>query len=228
MQATESSRWRFRGPEMEGVIARWYAGLRSAASSIATYRQDAASLTQGLPTDAKILEVAPGPGYLAIELGRTGRRVTGLDISRTFVEIAADNARREGVEVDFRQGDVAAMPFADDSFDLVICQAAFKNFARPNTALREMHRVLRPGATAVIDDMSHDASHEEIATEVRSMGLGRLSSFVTTATLEGLRRRAYTRAAFESLAAESPFATFDVHAAGIGLRVRLTKGRAGA
>ena len=228
MQATESSRWKFKGPDMEGVIARWYAGLRGTASSFATYRRDAASLTQGLPADAKILEVAPGPGYLAIELGRTGRHVAGLDISRTFVEIASDNARREGVEVDFRQGDVAAMPFSDASFDLVVCQAAFKNFSRPATALREMHRVLRPGATAVIDDMSHDASHDEIAKEVRSMGLGRLSSLVTTATLEGLRRRAYTRAAFESLAAESPFATCDVQAAGIGLRVRLTKGRPGA
>lgn len=228
MQAVESSRWKFKGPEMEGAVARWYARIRRTASQAATNRRDAAVLTQGLPPDAEILEVAFGPGYLAIELARIGRRVTGLDISHTFVEIAADNARKEGVEVDFRQGDVAAMPFDDGSFDLVVCQAAFKNFSRPGTALREMHRVLRPGGAAVIDDMSHDASHEDIANEVRSMGLGRLSSFMTTATLEGLRRRAYSRATFERLAAESPFGTCEVQAAGIGLRVRLTKGRPGA
>ena len=96
------------------------------------------------------LEVAPGPGYLAVEMARTGRvLVTGLDVSRTFVQIAEQNAREAGVSVDFRQGDAAAMPFADDSFDLVVCQAAFKNFTLPQTAIAEMHRVLRPGRTTV-------------------------------------------------------------------------------
>ncbi|HYM97387.1 MAG TPA: hypothetical protein VET26_08805, partial [Candidatus Sulfotelmatobacter sp.] len=91
------------------------------------------------------------------------------------------------------------------------------------TALSEMFRVLRAGGTAVIDDMSHEASHAEIADEVKGMGLGRVSSFMTTATLEMLRRRAYTRAQFERLAAQSPFHECVISAAGIGLRVRLTK-----
>src|SRR5215472_7760881 len=88
---------------------------------------------------------------------RTG--VTGLDISRTFVDIASENARQAGVSVDFRRGDAASMLLADESFDLIVCQAAFKNFAQPARALEEMYRVLRAGGMAIIQDMSRDASN---------------------------------------------------------------------
>src|ERR1700737_719408 len=108
MQVRARSRMRFKGPEMEGPIARWYAKLRRSGNQIEGYRRQAAQLTEGLPAGAKVLEVAPGPGYLAIEMARLGRvRVSGLDISRTFVQIASENAREAGVEIDFQQGDVA-------------------------------------------------------------------------------------------------------------------------
>jgi ubiquinone/menaquinone biosynthesis C-methylase UbiE len=168
--------------------------------------------------------VAPGPGYLAIELARLGRfHVTGLDISRTFVQIAGDNARRAAVDIDFRHGDVAGMPFGAESFDLIVCQSAFKNFTRPDQALAEMHRVLRPGGTAVIQDMSGDASGAELDREVQSMELSRPNAFMTRRTLAVLRRRAYTPARFERLVAESAFRTCEIKLAGIGLEVRLTK-----
>jgi ubiquinone/menaquinone biosynthesis C-methylase UbiE len=224
MQTIETRRWRFKGPEMEGPVARWYARVRGTRSQIEAYRKQAADLTAGLADGAAVLEVAPGPGYFAIEIARLGRfHVTGLDISRTFVEIASKNAREARVGVDFRQGDVAAMPFAAESFDLVVCQAAFKNFTLPHGALAEMYRVLRAGGTAVIQDMSRDATHAAIEGEVRAMELGRLSTFTTQATLEMLRRRAYSPAQFERLAAESPFRTCEIALAGIGLEVRLRK-----
>ena len=224
MQTTESKRWRFKGPEMEGPIARWYARVRGSQSQLEAYRKQASQLTAGLPQGARVLEVAPGPGYLAIEIARLGGfQVTGLDISRTFVEIAAENARQAGVAVEFRQGDVAEMPFANESFDLVVCQAAFKNFTLPRSALAEMHRVLRSGGTAVIQDMSRDATHADIDREVKGMELGRISTFTTTATLEMLRRRAYSAAQFERLAGQSPFQTCAVRTEGIGLEVRLNK-----
>src|ERR1700681_3959785 len=163
---------RIKLPEMEGMVARWYAGLRGSERQIEVYRNQASQLTEGLPAGAKVLEVAPGPGYLAIEMARLGHaHVTGLDISRTFVQIATDNARRAGVSVDFRQGDAALMPFEAESFDLIVCQAAFKNFMHPASAVDEMHRVLRRGGTAVIHDMSSDASHADIEDEVRKMEL---------------------------------------------------------
>jgi len=224
MQMTEQRRWRFKAPEMEGSVARWYARVRGSDSQLALYRRQARELTEGLAEGARVLEVAPGPGYLAIEMARIDKfRVTGLDISRTFVRIASDNARQAGVTVDFQQGDVARMPFESGTFDLVVCQAAFKNFTLPHSALAEMHRVLRPGGTAVIQDMSHDATHEDIAREVGGMGLGRFSSFTTRATLEMLKRRAYSPGRFASLAATSPFRAARITTDGIGLEVRLDK-----
>ena len=223
MPATKP-RWQFKGPEMEGVVARWYAKVRSSEPQIAEYRRQALQLTESLPVGAKVLEVAPGPGHLAIEMARLGRvQVTGLDISRTFVQIASEHAREAGVEVDFQQGDAAVMPFEADSFDLIVCQAAFKNFVHPDSALDEMHRVLRSSGTAVIQDMSNDASHAGIELEVKKMKLGWFSSFTTKATLESLRRRAYTPRQFERLVVESAFRTCTIQTEGIGLEVRLTK-----
>ena len=222
MQAT-ARRWRFKGPEMEGAVARWYAGVRRSGSQAEEFRRQAAQLTKDLPEGAAVLEVAPGPGYQAIEIARLGFRVTGLDISHTFVQIAGDNARQAGVSVDFNQGDVAVMPFAAESFDLVICQAAFKNFVHPGSALYEMHRVLRTGGSAVIQDMSSEASHADIEKEVRGMELGWLSTFTTQATLEMLKRRAYTPATFERLVAASPFGTGEIQAEGMSLVVRMRR-----
>jgi ubiquinone/menaquinone biosynthesis C-methylase UbiE len=224
MQMAETRRWRFKGPEMEGPVARWYARVRGSESQLDLYRRHARQLTEVLAEGARVLEVAPGPGYLAIEMARLGTfHVTGLDISRTFVQIAGDNARQAGVMVDFRQGDVASMPFESETFDLVVCQAAFKNFTLPHRALAEMHRVLRPAGTAVIQDMSQDATHVDIAREVDGMGLGRFSSFTTKATLEMLKHRAYSPGRFASLAAASPFRKAAITTEGIGLEVRLEK-----
>jgi len=209
---------------MEGPIARWYAKVRGSQSQLVAYRAQAAQLTSGLPEGARVLEVAPGPGYLSIEMARLGRfDVTGLDISRTFVEIGSENAHRAGVSVEFRNGDVANMPFGAEKFDLMVCQAAFKNFTLPRTALAEIHRVLRAGGTAVIQDMSRDATHADIDAEVAAMNLGWLSSFMTRATLERLRNRAYSPLQLELLVAESPFQTCEITTAGIGREVRLTK-----
>ena len=224
MPTTAIARWRFKGPEMEGVVARWYARIRGTGSQIEAYRREADRLTGSLPAGARVLEVAFGPGYLAIELARLGRfQVTGLDISHTFVKIASQNAREAGVTANFHQGDAAVMPFQAESFDLIVCQAAFKNFVHPGSALSEMYRVLRGGGTAVIQDMSSDATHADIEREVNTMQLGRISSFTTKGTLEMLKRRAYSAARFERIAGESPFKTCTITTEGIGLEVRLEK-----
>jgi ubiquinone/menaquinone biosynthesis C-methylase UbiE len=147
--------------------------------------------------------------------------VTGLDISRTFVDIARENARQAGVHVDFRQGDAASLPFDADSFDLIVCQAACKNFAQPVDALDEMQRVLRDGGVALIHDMRREASGADIDQEVGKMELSRLNALLTKTALTMLRLRAYSRAEFERLAAQSAFRTCDIQSEGIGMVVRL-------
>lgn len=209
---------------MEGGIARRYAVNRGSGPQMEEYRRLAARLTAGLSDGAAVLEIAPGPGYLAIEMARSGRvRVTGLDVSTTFVELATAAARKEGADVEFRVGDAADLPFDDGSFDLAVSQAAFKNFSRPGRALAEFHRILRPGGTAIIQDMSRDASGSEIAEEVRGMGIGAGSAVMTRVILGQLRRRAYSPAQFERLVAGSPFRTCQITTEGIGMEVRMER-----
>jgi len=214
---------RTRVPKMEGAMARWYARQRATAQQLADYSRQAAELTAGLAPDAAILEVAPGPGYFAIELARRGFRVSGLDISQSFVAIANEAAREAGVSVAFRQGDAAKLPFAEGAFDLIVCQAAFKNFQHPVTALNEMHRVLRAGGIAVIQDMNHGATKAEIRAEVDRMRLSGVNGFVTRRTLNVLRLRAATPEHFMKLIGDSAFHTGQVRAEGILMEVRLTR-----
>lgn len=213
----------YLGVAMEGRSASWY--TRSTRGRIPAFRESAAEIGASLPPGSRILEVAPGPGYHAIELAKLGRYiVTGLDISRSFVRIATENARAAGVQVEFRHGDVARMPFPDGSFDFVVCQAAFKNFPEPLAALDEIHRVLRHGGTASIQDMRKDASREEIDREVRSMGLDPIGTFFTGLTFRfGLLRAAYRTEAVERLAAQSRFGSGRIHLSGIGFDLRLEK-----
>ncbi|MEJ3657424.1 class I SAM-dependent methyltransferase [Actinomycetes bacterium KLBMP 9759] len=223
MQDVRPNRRKFV-PEMEGASARWYAKMRGSASQMATYRAAAANLTSGLPAGAAVLEIAPGPGYQAVEIAKLGFAVTGLDISRTMVQIAGETARSAGVEVDVRHGDASRMPFQDGSFDLVVCQAAFKNFTQPVEALDEMHRVLRPGGVAVIQDLDRDVTNAQLAAEVAAMGGNAVTSLLTRVPLMWLRRRAYSQAGFEQFAAQSSFGSCTVTVDGrIGLDVRLTR-----
>src|SRR5580692_10791002 len=104
----------YRGMGMEGFTAKWYASLTR--KSMDDFKALAHRVAGQLPARARVLEVAPGPGYFAIELGKLGGyRIKGLDISSTFVDIAQQNASEAGVAVDFRQGNASAMPFAGRS-----------------------------------------------------------------------------------------------------------------
>jgi ubiquinone/menaquinone biosynthesis C-methylase UbiE len=172
-----------------------------------------------------VLEVAPGPGYLAIEIAKMGDyRVWGLDISHSFVRIAAENARKAGVSVDFRHGDASHMPFPDESFDFVVCRAAFKNFSDPVGALNEIHRVLMHGGRASIIDLRKDASPADIDDEVAGMHMSALNAKLNKWTFRNmLLKRAYTREAIDAMVSQSRFAEGEISKDGIGFELRLAK-----
>ena len=172
-----------------------------------------------------MLEVAPGPGYFAIELARAGNfRITGLDISATFVDLARKNAEAAGVEVEFLRGDAAHMPFESNTFDAIFCRAAFKNFSEPALALKEMRRVLKPGATALIIDLRRDVSSDAIDTEVRRLHMSPLNSFITRWTFRlMLIRRAYTRTEFLEFIRQTEFSKSDIRETTIGFEIYLVK-----
>ncbi len=206
-----------------GMGAKWYAGIT--AKSMNDYISDAKRMAQFLSSGDSALEVAPGPGYLATALAKLGNfHVVGMDISQAFVNIAQAKAKEAGVQVEFRQGDVSAMPFPGDTFNLIVCRAAFKNFAAPVTALNEMYRVLKPGGKAVIIDLRHDTSSADIDKAVNAMGLDRINTWVTKLTFKHmLLKRAYTADSFRQLIAQTHFKQYDIQEGSIGLEIHLDK-----
>jgi ubiquinone/menaquinone biosynthesis C-methylase UbiE len=213
----------YRGMGMEGAVARWYD--RSTRKDMERFRALAARLRTMLPQGGDLLEVAPGPGYVAIEMAKGGAyRVTGLDVSRTMLELAHRNAAEAGVEVDFRQGNASAMPFADDSFDLLACSAAFKNFSEPHKALEEMYRVLRPGGTALVLDLRKDVPMSEIRKYFGAIGLSTINRWMTLAAFRFmLLKRAYTRGQLEAMLTDIPFRSKEIRLVDVGVELWLQK-----
>ena len=216
---------RFKDIGIEGMAARWYdnntrkhrlAEMKGYAKEVATYIQDGCS----------VLEVAPGPGYLAIELAKLGKyKIIGLDISKDFVEIAQRNAKEAGVEVEFRQGSVADIPFPDNTFDFIICTAAFKNFKEPFKALSQMHRVLKSGGTALIVDMNRNVSNQqiEVYTEKNMEAKGTDKLFMKLIFKNLLRNGAYTKDEFINLISKTAFKEYHIKEEGIGFYIYLRK-----
>jgi ubiquinone/menaquinone biosynthesis C-methylase UbiE len=208
---------------MEGMVAKWY--TNNTGQSLAEFVKLARRVAAQLPPGSTVLEVAPGPGYFCIELAKLGNySITGLDISHTFVDIASKKASEAGVHLDFRQGNSSSMPIADNSFDFLVCRAAFKNFGQPVRALQEMCRVLKPGGSGLIIDLRKDASMESINHEVEGMGLGAINKVLTKLAFRTmLLKSAYTKPQFQHMLVQANFTTIDIREAGIGFEISMTK-----
>lgn len=148
-----------------GLAAKCY-DRNSCKSRLAEMQRYANEAASHASKDANVLEVAPGPGYLSIELAKKGFNVTGVDISPDFVKIAKNNTKEANVSVNFKEGNASNLPCKDNCFNFVVCSAAFKNFKEPVKALCEMHRVLKQGGTALIIDMNYETTNEDIDNEV--------------------------------------------------------------
>lgn len=105
---------------------------------------DAAGVTSG----QRVLDVACGTGIVArTAADRVGAtNVVGVDLNEAMLTVA----RRVRSEIDWRQGDTAALPFDEASFDIVLCQMALMFFPDRAKALQEMARVAAPGGTVAI------------------------------------------------------------------------------
>jgi ubiquinone/menaquinone biosynthesis C-methylase UbiE len=218
---------RFKDLGIDGRSARWYDDntKRYRLEEMKQYAKETASQLQD---GNSVLEVAPGPGYLSIELAKLGNyKVVGMDISQDLITIAKRNAKDAGVEgkVEFRQGNVADIPFPNDNFDFIICTAAFKNFKEPVRALNEMYRVLKENGTALIIDMNGNTPHGEIDSYVSKMSKTGLNKLFMKITFEYLRDGAYTKDEFINLISNSAFKEkrYDIKEEGIGLKVYLSK-----
>jgi len=88
-----------------------------------------------------LLDVATGPGSLAAEAHGRGARTVGVDLSPGMIELAA----RSYPGIDFRVAEVEHLPFADRSFDAVVCNFGLGHFPYPEAAVAECIRTLRRG-----------------------------------------------------------------------------------
>jgi SAM-dependent methyltransferase len=110
----------------------------------------------GIGAADRVLDVGCGIGGPARFLRRTfDCAVTGVDITAEFCEVAKDLNARTGLAdgIDIRQGDALALPFPDDSFDVVWTQHVAMNIADKGALYRELHRVVRPGGRLAFFDV---------------------------------------------------------------------------
>lgn len=119
------------------------------------YRRIARDTAAALPQGASVLDVGTGPGRFLVELGRLrpDLRLTGLDVASDMVEAARRNLAEFGDRATAVLGDVAALPFEDATFDLVISSLSLHHWAEPTAGGREVMRVLRPGGQLRIYDV---------------------------------------------------------------------------
>lgn len=107
-------------------------------------------------TYGSVLDAGTGTGLLAIELAKRipGVEVVGLDLSDVVFKLARDNARKGEVplRVSFERGDAEEMPFADNTFDLVISSNTLHLIENPIKMFNEIQRILKPEGRFLISD----------------------------------------------------------------------------
>jgi ubiquinone/menaquinone biosynthesis C-methylase UbiE len=207
---------------MEGGMARWYD--KTTRRDMPEFVRLAERIAAMVPASASVLEIAPGPGFLSIELAKRGLEVSAVDISKTFVEIARRNAAAAGITARFEFGDAAALPRADASVDFIVCRAAFKNFSQPVRALGEMRRVLRPGGTALLIDMRRDVTIAALKHYVDGLGDRWLNRwFMMLVFRTSLIKRAYPIEEIRRMAAEAGWAQPRIEAVPIGFEALMTR-----
>jgi SAM-dependent methyltransferase len=99
----------------------------------------------GVVAGEDVLDVGTGTGVVAITAARAGAKVTGLDLTPALLEQARENARIAGVQIVWTEGDAEQLPYPDASFDVVLSQFGHMFAPRPEIAVAEMRRVLKPG-----------------------------------------------------------------------------------
>ena len=108
------------------------------------------------PPSSTVLDVGCGPAEILVRLARISPtlRLTGVDVDGPMIDRARRKAARAGVTPTFVVGDAAALPFEDNSFDLVVSSFAVHHWPDPHAGLAEVMRVLKPGGKAIIWDIA--------------------------------------------------------------------------
>lgn len=121
------------------------------------FRGIASDVAAATPDGARVLEVGCGPGHLSVRMARDyDLDVSGIDLDPAMIERARANAGRppvQGRQPSFVVGDVAALPFDDASFDLVVSTFSMHHWSDPKAGLNEIARVVRLDGTVLVWDL---------------------------------------------------------------------------
>jgi SAM-dependent methyltransferase len=142
--AFEAAGWEEKGIAYE----RFFGGI---AGRVVEPLLAAASVGAG----TRVLDVATGPGWVAAGAAERGASVVGVDIAEAMIA----RARSAHPELDFRRADAHELPFADAFFDAVVANLAVMHLARPERAIAEFARVLRPGGRLALTAWADPSEH---------------------------------------------------------------------
>lgn len=111
--------------------------------------------SSGAGPEDTVLDVGCGPGLLACAFALVARQATGIDLTPAMLEQARKTQQEQGLtNLTWQQGDVRALPFADEEFSIVSSRFVFHHLQAPLAVLKEMKRVCRTGGRVVVADMA--------------------------------------------------------------------------
>jgi len=207
---------RFQDLGIEGEKAKYYDRI-TREHRIGEMKDQAREVAKHIKEGDSVLEIAPGAGYLSIELAKLGNyKITGMDISKDLVDICTSNAKEAGVQVEFQQGNVSEMPFRAETFNCIVCVLAFKNFKEPLKALEQMYRVLKPSGMALIMDLNRNASMKATKNVAERMGLKGIKAYVAGAIQ---RSASYSRNEFEAFISQTEFKNYEIRDSEMGFSI---------
>ncbi|MEO0405773.1 MAG: class I SAM-dependent methyltransferase [Cyanobacteria bacterium P01_A01_bin.135] len=145
-----------------------------------------------LDSTSKVLDCGVGTGAFSLALLNIVKQpahVSGIDISYPMLTHAQQRLKHRCTSLDLRWGNIRHLPFADDSFDVVVFAHVLEHMAEPVATLREMVRVLKPGAPLIGSVTRKGLGQLLMSLRWRNRGYtsDHLSTFLQTAGLEAVR-----------------------------------------
>ena len=163
----------FKYERIPGVLASSYE--KASRMVIDGYYSQVANEIISHFRQGRMLDLGTGPGYLPIEIVKRAPDIflTGVDLSRKLIIMARFNAQQAGFasQLSFEVGDSSRLRFDDAVFDMVISTGMLHSLKRPVRILKEIHRVLKPGADAWIYDPANVVQYIDKAKWKASLDL---------------------------------------------------------
>ena len=194
-----------------------------------------------------VLDVACGPGMVACEFAKHSNRVTGIDITPAMIEQAAKRQEEQKLDnLEWHVGNAVPLPYADNTFSLVLTRYSFHHLLKPEEALLEMIRVCRPGGRVMVADVAVESSKSDAydkleilrdPSHTHAMTKDEFAALFLTSGLTDCRQSAYgvdieletqLKASFPKPGDEEvirKMVTDDVEVDAIGINARKTDGK---